>query len=106
MTDRLDLPHRHRRQVEALLDKHIPDTEVWAYGSRVTGMSHAASDLDLVLRSPTLEQIPAARLASLEEAFEQSNIPILIQAHDWARLPERFHKEIEQQYVVLQGMPS
>ncbi len=103
MTDRLDLPDRYRRQLEALLAEHVPDAEAWAYGSRVNGRSHPASDLDLVLRGPGLERIPASRLAELEEAIEQSNIPILIQTHDWARLPTSFHKEIKQQYVVLRG---
>ena len=104
MTDRLDLPDRYRRQLEALLAEHVPDAEAWAYGSRVNGRSHPASDLDLVLRGPGLERIPASQLAELEEAIEQSNIPILIQTHDWARLPTSFHKEIEQQYVVLRGV--
>ena len=36
------------------------------------------------------------------EAIEKSNIPILVQAHDWAKLPESFHREIERDYVVLQ----
>ena len=57
MTDRLELPLRYRRELEALLREHVPDAEVWAYGSRVTGESHPASDLDLVLRGPTLEPL-------------------------------------------------
>ena len=100
MTERLDLPARYRAQVEALLREHVPTAEVWAYGSRVNGESHAASDLDLVLRGPDLQ--PLAGLADLVAAFERSNIPILVQTHDWARLPERFHHEIERAYVVLQ----
>ena len=36
------------------------------------------------------------------EAIEKSNIPILVQAHDWAKLPESFHREIERDHVVLQ----
>ena len=101
MTDRLDLPSRYRKVVEALLREHVPDAEVWAYGSRVNGMSHPGSDLDLVLRSPTLEQLGDG-FHDLVEAFQESNIPILIQAHDWARLPESFHREIERDYVVVQ----
>ena len=81
--------------------EHVPDAEVWAYGSRVNGMSHPGSDLDLVLRSPTLEQLGDGYY-DLLEAFQESNIPILIQAHDWARLPESFHREIERDYVVVQ----
>ena len=38
----------------------------------------------------------------LLEAIEKSNIPILVQAHDWAMLPESFHREIERDYVVVQ----
>ena len=101
MTDRLDLPSRYRDQIEVLLREHVPGVEVWAYGSRVNGESHDASDLDLVLRGPDLERIPSGQLADLTEALEQSNVPILVQIHDWARLPESFHKEIEQAYVVL-----
>ena len=102
MTERLDLPRRFRDQLEALLREHLPDVEVWAYGSRVNGRSHEGSDLDLVLRSPTLEPLGAGYF-DLLEAIEQSNIPILIQAHDWARLPKSFHQEIEREHVVLVG---
>ena len=51
MTDRLALPRRYRDQLKALLSKHVPSVEVWAYGSRVNGRSHDGSDLDLALRS-------------------------------------------------------
>ncbi len=100
MTDHLHLPPRYREQLEALLREHVPDVEVWAYGSRVSGESHEGSDLDLVLRSPTLEPL-GIEYVDLIEALEESHIPILIQAHDWARLPESFHKEIERNHVVL-----
>ena len=100
MTDRLDLPCRYRDQLKALLREHVPDVEVWAYGSRVNGESHAGSDLDLVLRSPTLEPLGGEYL-DLTEALAESNIPILVQVHDWARLPESFHREIERDYVVV-----
>lgn len=35
------------------------NTFAWAYGSRVTGESHEASDLDLVLRGRGLEPLGA-----------------------------------------------
>ena len=101
MSDRLDLPRRYRDQIEALLHEHVPGVAVWAYGSRVTGESHDASDLDLVLRGPDLKWIPSGQLADLNAALEDSNVPIIVQVHDWARLPESFHREIERAYVVL-----
>ena len=102
MTDRLHLPLRHRRILEGLLRKHVPEAEVWAYGSRITGESHEGSDLDLVVRGPDLKPLDDG-FFDLLEAIEQSNIPILVQAHDWARLPENFHQEIERDYVVVQN---
>ena len=101
MTERLDLPRRYREQLEALLREHVPGVDVWAYGSRVSGDSHEGSDLDLVLRSPTLEPLGAEYL-DLVEALETSNIPILVQVHDWTRLPRSFHHEISRDYVVVQ----
>ena len=101
MTDRLDLPRRYRSVLEELLREHVPDAEVWAYGSRITGESHEGSDLDLVVRGPGLEPMGDG-FFSLLEAIENSNIPILVQAHDWARLRESFHPEIERKYVVVQ----
>ena len=101
MPDRLKLLSRHRRALEAMLREHLPDVEVWAYGSRVNGLGHDGSDLDLVLRGPGLEKIPLERLMDFEEAVRESTIPFLVEARDWARLPERFHREIEREYVVL-----
>ena len=103
MSERLQLPSRHREQLEALFREHLPDVEVWAYGSRVDGRSHDGSDLDLVLRGPGLEEIDLTRLADFEQALHDSTIPFVVEARDWARLPERFHREIERQYVVFVG---
>ena len=84
-----------------MLREHLPGVEVWACGSRVSGRSHDGSDLDLVLRGPGLKEIPLGQVADFEEAVRESNIPFLVEARDWACLPERSHREIERGYVVL-----
>ena len=101
MADRLHLKLRHRRMLEDILRAHVPEVEVWAYGSRISGHSHDGSDLDLVLRSPELKEIPIGQLVDLEEALRESTIPFLIEARDWARLPDSFHREITRDFVVL-----
>ena len=101
MADRLHLQPKHRQVLEALLREHLPDVEVWAYGSRVSGKSHDGSDLDLVLRGPGLKEIPIGQLGDFEEAVRESTIPFLVEARDWTRLPERFHREIEHGHVVV-----
>ena len=100
---RLHLLPKHRLVLEALFRKHLPNIEVWAYGSRVNGRSHDGSDLDLVLRGPNLNDISINSLVEFEDAVRESNIPFLVEARDWASLPDRFHQEIARNYVVLVG---
>ena len=99
--NRVHLSPKHRAVIETLLCKHLPDVEVWAYGSRVSGQSHEGSDIDLVLRSPGLKRIHIGALGDFEEALRESTIPFLVEVHDWAWLPEEFHREIERTHVVL-----
>lgn len=102
MSDGLHLLPRHRAKIEELLREHLPDVEVWAYGSRVTGESHDGSDLDLVLRGPGLKEIDIGRLGDFTEAVELSTIPFIVEARDWASIPKSFHESILQRYVVIQ----
>lgn len=103
MTDRLDLSPKHRAILEEIIVKHLPDIDVWAYGSRVNGQSHESSDLDLVLRGPGLKEIQFDVLRNFKAAVRECSIPILVEARDWARIPERFQREIERGYIVLAG---
>lgn len=101
MTKRLLLPKKYRLLIESMFLEHLPGVEVWAYGSRLTNRCHDGSDLDLVLRGPKLKKIPVEKLRELKHALQESSIPFLVEAHDWAHLPERFHQEIEKDYVRL-----
>lgn len=98
----LHLPDTYQHMVKTVLHQHAPQTTVWAYGSRVTGDHHEASDLDLVVRHPNASPCPAGQLDTLREAFSDSNLPILVQVVDWARIPDAFRAEIEAGYVVVQ----
>ena len=97
----ISLPIKYKKQIIRLFERHAPDVEVWAYGSRVSGDCHSASDLDLVLRNESLNKIPVEKLSEIKTAFTESNIPFLVDLRDWARLPDSFKKEIKSAYVVL-----
>ena len=99
MAERLHLSSRHREMIEALLRLHVPGVEAWVYGSRIHGRSHGGSDLDLVLRAPGLQRIDTVRLKALTKALRESNIPFLVEARDWTRLPKNFYREIERDHV-------
>ena len=72
MTNRLDISAGAFEVLSDLLNKHLPDTEVWAYGSRVKGKSRRASDLDMVVFTTPCQR---AQVYDLREAFEESILP-------------------------------
>ena len=100
---KLTLPSRWLNLIQQMLAAHVPNAEVWAYGSRVTGGSHDASDLDLVVRNPGVLSAQTRDLAELRGAFVESKLPIRVDVLDWAAIPESFHREILRAYVVLQS---
>jgi len=97
----LDLRPEWLEMVRYLIAAHLPEVEVLAYGSRVQGAGHDGSDLDLVLRNPDGSAVPLSMLADFREAIAESNLPILVDVLDWARIPESFRLEIERGGVVV-----
>lgn len=105
MSPRLELRPAWLARVCELIALHAPESEVWAYGSRVTGGAHDTSDLDLVVRNPRNLEEPTPAASELREALRESDLPILTEVHDWARLPESFRAEIARGYVVIGSRP-
>ena len=102
-TRKLHLETRHKTEIERLIKHHLPDVEVWAYGSRTNGGSHEGSDLNLVLRTHDLAPVNYKSYLALKETLTASSIPILVEIRDWAYLPESFHGEIEKGHIVFIG---
>lgn len=98
----LFLPEKYLKMVQAILQTHLPNAQIWAYGSRVNGDYYDASDLDLVVRQPDDLTRRQSNLEEVKNAFVESDIPIIVQLVDWARIPKSFHKEILAKYTILQ----
>ena len=94
----IDITAGQRREILALLNRHLPDTTVWAYGSRVKWTSRPDSDLDLVAFARP-EQ--SARVAELREAFEESSLPFRVDLFVWDEVSESFRNRIEVEQVAL-----
>lgn len=97
----LNLLPRYLGMLQDILEKVAPDAEVWAFGSRVTGQGHDASDIDLVMRDPRNLQQETRQTSALLEALVDSNLPLHVDVVDWARIPEEFQQEITRAYVVI-----
>jgi predicted nucleotidyltransferase len=98
---RLDLPAKYRQTLRELLAAHVPDAEVWAYGSRINEQAHEGSDLDLVVRNPDRLTVPQPNLYRLRDALTESDLPILVEVLDWARITTDMRQEIEREHVVI-----
>lgn len=95
----IDLRADEHKEVVRLLQHHLPDTEVWAYGSRVKGTARPASDLDLVTFASAGQKEAVSRL---REAFDESPLPFRVDLFVWDKVPEEFRKNIEEARVVVQ----
>ena len=92
--DQLDLLH-------TILQRHIPDKTVWAYGSRATWKATETSNLDLAVFDCNPMQV-----YDLREALEESDLLVSVDIMDWESIPEDFKENIRRKYVALQERPG
>ena len=97
---RLDLRPDHEALVLAILQRHVPRQEVWAFGSRIQGKARPTSDLDLAVI--TEEPLAFGVLERLREAFAESNLPMKVDVLDWSDISEEFRGVILPQKIVVQ----
>ena len=94
----IDITAAERKTVLDLLDRHLPDTTAWVYGSRVKWTSRPQSDLDLVV-FPTPAQ--RGRVGDLREAFDESDLPFRVDLFVWDDVPASFRTRIDAEHVTL-----
>lgn len=85
--------------VQRILQTHVPQHEVWAFGSRVRGAAKPYSDLDLAII--TQEPLSVSVLGALQDAFAESDLPWRVDVVDWACTSDSFRRIIEQNKVVV-----
>ena len=94
----IDITAEERKTVLSLLQKHIPNTTVWVYGSRAKWTSQPQSDLDLVV---FLTENQRQIVGDLQDDFEQSNLPFRVDLFVWEEVPDLFRRQIEADHLVL-----
>ncbi|MBU1308056.1 nucleotidyltransferase domain-containing protein [Rheinheimera muenzenbergensis] len=95
----LDLAPQHLQILQSILQQHVPGVTVWAFGSRVNGNAKPHSDLDLVLKAASA--IPQRQLFALQDALEESDLPIKVDVLDWQLISPEFQQHILKRYLVL-----
>lgn len=98
----LDIRADHLKIVRDILHLHVPDCEVWAFGSRAKWTAKHYSDLDLCVISD--QPLDFRVLGGLADDFSESDLPWKVDVVDWATARVSFRKIIEGDKVVVFGM--
>lgn len=81
--------------------KHVPrDCQVWVFGSRVSGKHKKFSDLDIALIYD--KPLSPQALLNLEEALDESALPIKVDVVEFYKASPEFQQIIKQHYEVLE----
>ena len=100
-TPLIDIRPDHWEIVQRILQEHVPNLEVWAFGSRAQWSAKEFSDLDLAII--TDEPLPLDTSAALSEAFSDSDLPWKVDVVDWASVGDELKKVITRDKVVLKN---
>jgi len=100
-TPPIDVSPENWRIVRDILRRHVPQFDVWAFGSRATWTAKDYSDLDLAII--TNQPLSLSVSAALADDFSESDLPWKVDVVDWATTSESFRKIIERDKVVVQA---
>lgn len=95
----IDIKSEYLDLIKFILNKHVADCEVWAFGSRVNGTPKLYSDLDLVIIGS--KKIEKKILYAIENDFEESILPFRVDVLDWFRISENFQKIIKSNFEII-----
>ena len=91
----IQLPKSHVEIIQRILREQVPQAQVFAFGSRVSGTPRKYSDIDLAIALP--QPLGLRKLRQLKEAFEDSDLPICVDIVEWSLADADFKAAVETQ---------
>lgn len=95
----IDLAPAHLALVRLIVHAVVPKAKVWVYGSRIKDQSRPYSDLDLTIVTP--KRLSHEKLTELQDAFAESDLPILVDLSRFDDLPAFLQQEIQSRHLSL-----
>ena len=96
----IDISTENWRIVRDILQRYVPDREVWAFGSRAKWTAKEFSDLDIAIIGD--KPLSIALTADLREAFQESALPFKVDIVDWANITPSFRQVIQAAKIQIQ----
>ena len=95
----INLEEQHLRRLKAILEKFLPNNTIYLFGSRTTQKIKQYSDIDLAIIDPP--NVSIRKLALLDDALAESDIPYKVDLVLWSELNESFRQKILQRYEII-----
>ena len=95
----IDVAEHDLKTILNILNKHVPECEVRAFGSRVSWTDKDSSDLDIVVVCNA--KLERGRIEDIKESLEESPLPFTVDIMDWHKISAEFQKNIEKNFYVL-----
>jgi len=97
----IDLPPEDLAVIRKILSETVPECRAVAFGSRVRGTSRRFSDLDLAVEGKG--PLATDALEVLRDRLSASDLPVLVDVVDLARVSEIFRRRIEEGFEEMQS---
>lgn len=95
----IDINPTHLETIQHILDEHVPNCEVRAFGSRVKWTARDYSDLDLVIADG--QPLGWRTLSRLETALKESDLPFKVDVLDWHDISDNFREIIKADCITV-----
>jgi len=99
----IQLTPEQKKIVLEILQRHVPDRPVFAFGSRVKGRTKPFSDLDLAIMGDA--PLPLNIEGDLREDFSASDLPFRVDLVDWATTSDEFRQVIKRDGEIFYQPP-
>jgi len=93
------IQEKHLEMLKHILNLHIPNVEVRAFGSRVNGTNRKFSDLDLAIVGK--DKLDNRSLWKLKNSLMESRLPFRVDILDYNAVSESFREIIDSKYEVI-----
>lgn len=98
----IGLNSSEKRIIQEIVQKYLANTEFksFIFGSRATGKGNEFSDVDIGVEGS--EPLPVDIKFELEDAFEESDLPYVVEIVDFSKVSDQF-KNIAKSKIIELG---
>ncbi len=85
--------------IQKIISKYKPKIHFFCYGSRVKGNFSETSDLDVLIQTEKKDSIGI--IYELNEKFDNSKLPFIVNIIDMNKLDEKFLNAIKKDFIEI-----